>query len=224
MAEYEMQTLNLPNEEGEEILFPRMKLWGQIDLDYLASRINHGSTFTHGDIIGITKALTEAIAHEMGQGFSVKIDGLGVFSPALGLREGFERESGEEGGHKRNAASICVKNINFRADKEFIYETGNHCTLNRSEWKFQRSSKHYTAEQRLKMAQDYLKTHPLLKVTDYCELTGLLRNAAARELKQWTEMPETGIDYTGRGSHKVYITRLPASPQSPATQQQPPPP
>lgn len=208
MAEYQMQELTLPNEEDKKILFPRMRLWGQVDLEYLASHINYASTFTPGDIIGLTRALTEAIAREMGQGHSVKIDGLGVFSPSLGLRDGAERESAEPGGKKRNAMSICVKNINFRADKELIQETGMNCRLDRSEWKFRRSSQRYTAEQRLKLAQDYLEQHPLMKVNDYCQLTGLLRNAAARELKLWVETPDTGIDYTGRGSHKVYIKRV----------------
>ena len=93
----------------------------------------------------------------------------------------------------------------FRADKDFIYETGRSCILDRSKWKFRHSSSRYTAGQRLKLAQDYLESHPLLKVGDYCELTGLLRNAAAQELKQWSEMPESGIGHTGRGSHKIYI-------------------
>ena len=169
MAEYQMQTSNLPNEDGEKILFPRIKIWGQVDLDYLAQRINYASTFTPGDIIGLVKSLTQAIAREMGEGHSVKVDGLGVFTPSLGLREGFERESAEQGGQKRNVSSICVDNINFRADKDFIYETGRRCILDRSKW------------------------------------TGLLRNAAAQELKQWSEMPESGIGHTGRGSHKIYI-------------------
>lgn len=207
MAEYQMQELTLPNEEGKKVLYPRMKLWGQVDLDYLASHINYASTFTPGDIIGLVKALTQAIASEMAQGHSVKVDGLGVFTPSLGLRKGAERESGEPGGRKRNAMSICLDNINFRADKELIHETGMRCTLDRSKWKFQRSSTRYTAEQRLKLAQDYLQRHPLMKVKDYCDLTGLLRDAAARELKRWSEDVETGIDYTGRGSHKVYIKR-----------------
>ena len=207
MAEYQMQELTLPNEEGKKVLYPRMKLWGQVDLDYLASHINYASTFTPGDIIGIVKALTQAIASEMAQGHSVKVDGLGVFSPSLGLRKGTERESGEPEGRKRNAVSICLDNINFRADKELIQETGMRCKLDRSKWKFQRSSQRYTAEQRLKLAQDYLQRHPLMKVKDYCDLTGLLRDAAARELKRWSEDVETGIDYTGRGSHKVYIKR-----------------
>lgn len=57
MAEYQMQELTLPNEEDKKILFPRMKLSGQVDLNYIASHINYASSFTPGDIIGLTKAL-----------------------------------------------------------------------------------------------------------------------------------------------------------------------
>ena len=71
---------NLPNEDGEKILFPRIKIWGQVDLDYLAQRINYASTFTPGDIIGLVKSLTQAIAREMGEGHSVKVDGLCIHS------------------------------------------------------------------------------------------------------------------------------------------------
>ena len=205
MAEYQMQASNLPSEDGEKVLFPRIKIWGQVDLDYLAQRINYSSTFTPGDIIGLVKSLTQAIAREMGEGHSVKVDGLGIFTPSLGLRKGFEREDAGQGGQKRNVRSICVDNIDFRADKDFIQETGMNCRLDRSQWKFRRSSDRYTAGERLELAQNYLKQHPILKVSDYCELTGLLRNAAARELKQWSETPDSGIGHTGRGSHRVYI-------------------
>ena len=82
-----------------------------------------------------------------------------------------------------------------------------HCRLDRSKWKFRRSSSRYTAEQRLRLAQDYLQTNALLKVNDYCNMTGLLRNAAALELKRWSEMPDSGIGHTGRGSHKIYIRK-----------------
>ena len=115
MAEYEMQESNLPNEEGKRILFPRMKLWNQVDLEYIAKNINYASTFTPGDIMGLVRSLTQEIANQMAQGNSVKVDGLGIFTPALGLRQGKERESGEKGGRRRNSMSICVQNINFRA-------------------------------------------------------------------------------------------------------------
>lgn len=171
MAEYEMQESNLPNEEGKRILFPRMKLWNQVNLEYIASNINYASTFTPGDIIGLVHSLTQEIAYQMAQGNSVKVDGLGIFTPALGLRKGKERESGEKKGQRRNAMSICVQNINFRADKQFIEETGRRCILNRSEIKPNRSSSKYTPEQRLQLAQKYLEEHPYMRVNDYCQLT-----------------------------------------------------
>lgn len=207
MAEYEMQESNLPNEEGKRILFPRMKLWNQVDLEYIANNINYASTFTPGDIMGLVRSLTQEIANQMAQGNSVKVDGLGIFTPALGLRQGKERESGEKGGRRRNSMSICIQNINFRADKQFIVETGRRCILSRSEYKPGRSSQKYTPEQRLKLAQEYLEEYPYMKVPDYCQLTGLLRNTAAKELKRWSEMPETGITTDGRGSHKLYVKR-----------------
>lgn len=79
--------------------------------------------------------------------------------------------------------------------------------LERSEWKFRHSSQFYSEQERLKMAQDYLAVNHFMKVADYCRLTGLLRDKAARELKRWTEQPETGIDYRGQGSHKIYMVR-----------------
>ena len=39
MAEYNMQELNLPGEDGKRILYPRMKLYGQVDLETIRSVI-----------------------------------------------------------------------------------------------------------------------------------------------------------------------------------------
>lgn len=208
MAEYDMQESNLPNEEGKRILFPRMRLYGQNDLDAIVQKISYASSFTPGDIKGLVRSLADEIAYQMGQGHSVKIDGIGVFSPSLSLRDGYERESGEPGATKRNAMSTYLNNVNFRADKELIENAGQHCILNRTKWKFQHSSQMFSPQERLKMAQNYLTEHPFMTVSDYCHLTGLLHNSAARELKHWSEeREETGIDYRGRGSHKIYVKR-----------------
>ena len=123
MAEYNMQELNLPGEDGKRILYPRMKLYGQVDLETITEKIAYASSFTRGDIIGLMQAITDEIAYQMGQGYSVKIDNLGVFTPALGLRQDRERETGEEGDTKRNAVSICLKDIHFKVDKELLYRS-----------------------------------------------------------------------------------------------------
>ena len=44
--------------------------------------------------------------------------------------------------------------------------------------------------------------------TSSCNInTGLLQTAATKELKQWADLPESGIDITGRGSHRVYVKK-----------------
>ena len=83
MAEYNMQELNLPGEDGKRILYPRMKLYGQVDLETITEKIAYASSFTRGDIIGLVQAITDEIAYQMGQGYSVKIDNLGVFLPSV---------------------------------------------------------------------------------------------------------------------------------------------
>ncbi len=205
MAEYEMQELALPSKDGKKVLYPRIKIREQIELKLLAERISAGTTFAPADVIGAVRALTSAMAWEMAQGHSVKIDGLGVFTPALGLRKGVERESAEPGSTRRNAASIRVKGVNFRADKGLVYETALNCILERSEQKFRRSSRRYTPEQRLKLAQDFLNRYSRMTVEDYCALTGLVKCTAAVELKRWADMPGNGIGRMGRGSHLMYV-------------------
>ena len=156
MAEYNMQELNLPGEDGKRILYPRMKLYGQVDLETITEKIAYASSFTRGDIIGLVQAITDEIAYQMGQGYSVKIDNLGVFTPALGLRQDRERETGEEGDTKRNAVSICLKDIHFKVDKELLYRTARHCHLKRSTDKFQRSSQVFSPQERLERAKEIL--------------------------------------------------------------------
>lgn len=208
MAEYDMQELTLPNEDGKRILYPRMQLYGQRDLQYIADKVAYASTFTRGEIKGLVQAIVEEMAYNMAEGYSVKIEGLGVFTPSLGLRKGKERESGEENTPRRNAASICLKDINFRVDKELVYETASRCTLQRAQYKkCQRSSQLFAPQERLERAKEFMKKNTFMSVADYCRLTGLLKTAAANELKAWAAQPETGIDYKGRGTHKMYILR-----------------
>lgn len=208
MAEYDMQELTLPNEDGKRILYPRMQLYGQKDLEYIADKVSYATSFTRGDIKGLVQAITEEIAHSMSEGYSVKIEGLGVFTPSLGLRKDKERESGEEGAPRRNAASICLRDINFRVDKELLYETAGHCTLQRAQYKkCRRSSQMFAPEERLERAKEFMKKNTFMSVAEYCRLTGLLKTTAANELKAWAAHPDSGINYRGRGTHKLYVLR-----------------
>ena len=206
MAEYEMQEMNLPNKEGKHVCYPRLLLRGQVDAEYIAGRLAQGSTFQHGEIIGLLRGLSDEIAHQLAQGKSVKLDGIGTFTAALALREDREQEIAEEKGSRHNAQSIRVSGVNFRAEKEFVFETARYCKLERAQRKFLRSSQKYTPEQRLKLAQEYLADHPFLTIKCYAELTGLRPTTASYELKKWADQPDSGISTSGRNTHKVYVS------------------
>lgn len=205
MAEYEMQEMNLPDKDGKKVLYPRIVLSQRVDTAYIAKILSQSTTFTVAEIIGLLHGVADQMASQMSMGRPVKLDGIGTFTPSLALHKDKERETGEEGSVKRNAQSIRIGGINFRPEKQLVRNTNRQCVLKRSQHKFMRSSQKYTPDQRLEMARQYLTSHPYIRIADYVALTGLRRTAAALELKQWSNQPESGIDSSGRGVHKVYI-------------------
>lgn len=207
MAEYEMQEFTLSDDPARPVLFPRIRLQGCIGLERIAGEMADGTTFTASEVEAIVGEVARRMARHMAYGNSVKIEGLGTFTPSLGLRDGKERESVEEGATRRNAASIHVRDVKFRADKRLVQDTDRQCRLERSASKFRRSSDRYTPRQRLELAVGHIEANGFLSVGDYCTLTGLLRNSAARELRQWAGDPESGITVRGLGTHKVYVRR-----------------
>ena len=205
MARYIMQEMPDMQNTGKRIIYPRFARVENIDTKELARRIEDVSGFSAGDIEGILLQAGIEISHAMAEGHSVKIDGIGTFTPALTLRRDKEREDAEEGGQHRNAQSILVGNVNFRVDQTMVRRINGRCHLERAPWKSQNSSQKFTPEQRLAMAVKYVDEHPFLTVWEYRRLTGLLQTAATNELKKWGKQPGSGIDIEGRATHRVYV-------------------
>ena len=208
---YVMQEMNDLNNEGKTLLYPRMVMREPCDLDELARMVSDGSTYGTGEIKGVIEQVTHWMAMMMAMGRSVKIPGLGTFTPLLALKKGKERENPDGSGTKRNAASIRVGSIGFRVDKELVDETDRHCTLERSPEKATRTLSKYTPEERLALAKRYLEKHPSMTLDVYAALTDVSKSTASRELRRWREMPESGIGVSGWGTHKVYVLRKPVS-------------
>lgn len=149
----------------------------------------------------------EDMAFYMAMGYTVTIDGIGTFKPTLGMRRGKKMEQLDEEGAKRNAQSIRVNGVNFRADKKLIKRTDYECELERGETKRINRSP-YSKEERLKLAQSYLETHPYMRVNDYVILTKQGKAAATKELREFSKDPESGITWTGNRSSKLYIKKV----------------
>ena len=149
-------------------------------------------------------AIREQLAYEIANGYSVKIDGLGTFGAKIGVREDKEMDSFEEGATKRNAISIEVTGITFRADKDFVKEVSMNCDLERGGEARLRKSK-YSQEERVELARQYIRQNGYLRVYDYASLTGLSYSTASRELRQIARTPASGIISEGAKSSKLYL-------------------
>ena len=119
---YQMKEMPDLQGTGEPITYPKMVMTGQTGTRELAEYIAMTSGFSKGVTEGIICELGEALAHEMGMGRSVKIEGLGVFTPALSIYPDKEREQPQESSTKRNARSIYVSGVNFRLETRTLVE------------------------------------------------------------------------------------------------------
>lgn len=204
-AHYTMREMPDMKGEGKTRLYPKLIISSCCDENELCERIASSTTYSSGEIQGMLTALCEEVARAMADGKSVRIQGLGVFTPALSLREGKEEEQSDGKGRHRNAVSLEIGNVGFRADRELISETNRQCKLVRSKQTFRIHRPDTTPEERLAQALHYLENHPFLTVSAYTSLTGLSRTVAAEELRGWGQAPDSGIDIQGRGSHRVYV-------------------
>lgn len=205
MAKYIKQEMIDLSGQQEEKVYYRLQSQGNISFEELAKHVgSHHGMMSKGLVINVLENVVDAMAELLGEGYSVTIDGLGTFKASLGLKQDKEMDTFEGDEIKRNARSLRLTGINYRADKELIREASKRCRLERAgESRLHRSP--YSKEERLQMALQYLKENGAMRVSHYMELTGLSRTKATLELKEFRQDASSGITFIGRGSSKVYV-------------------
>ena len=205
MAKYIKQEMNDLSGKGEEKVYYRLQTERNISFNELTQQIEeHHGMMNRGLVKNVMTHVVDTMAELLGNGYSVTIDGLGTFKASIGLEEDKVMDTFEGDETKRNARSLRLTGINYRADKELIKKSNSHCKLERAgESRLHRSP--YTQEERLQLALQYLSEHGAMRVAEYMELTGLSRTKAAMELKEFRQDASSGITFIGRGSAKVYV-------------------
>jgi predicted histone-like DNA-binding protein len=205
MAKYIKKEMPDLNGTGEKRAYYKLKTWRKLEFDEFVKRCSSiHRTFGMSVIEGVLIAFREHRAYEISNGYSVKIDGLGVFTAKLGVRKDKEMDNFEEGTTQRNATSIEVPGINFRADKELIRLIDQKCDLERGGEERLRKPR-YSQEERIAQARLYLKKRGFMHVGEYASLTGLSYTTASRELRRIASDPSSGITSQGRKSSKIYL-------------------
>ena len=205
MAKYIKQEMNDLSGKGEEKVYYRLQTERNISFNELTQQIEvHHGMMNRGLVKNVMTHVVDVMAELLGNGYSVTIDGLGTFKASIGLEEDKVMDTFDGDETKRNARSLRLTGINYRADKELIKKSNCHCKLERAgESRLHRSP--YTQEERLQLALQYLSEHGAMRVAEYMELTGLSRTKAAMELKEFRQDASSGITFIGRGSAKVYV-------------------
>lgn len=205
MAQYIKQEMPNLNGSEEPQVYYRLKTYRNISSKEFVKIISRNdSAADRAAIEGVLIRIADGLAELLGNGCSVNINGVGTFKAGLGLKRDKEPDSFEEDETKRNARSLQLTGINFRADKTLVREANRRCRLERyGESRIRKSP--YSKEQRLQLALEFLEKNGAMHIADYMELTGLSRTTATLELKAFRQDPASGISFVGRGSNKVYV-------------------
>ena len=204
MAKYIKQEMNDPGGSGVAKTYYRMEIGHNMDFDEFVEHCTLHGGMQRGAIVGVLAHVAHELALQMAQGNSVTLDGLGTFRARLGVRPDKEQDSFREGEVQRNAHSIEVTGVSFRADKELVAQVDRHCQLERGRpARLHRSP--LSPQERIDRARQYLQEKHFMHVADYVRLTGLSYTTASRELRSISEDPSTGITSHGAKSAKIYV-------------------
>ena len=207
MAKYIKQEMPDIAGKGEHQVYYRMQTERNIDAaEFVEEVAGLGTGLSEGAVTHVLEQMVQTMARLLADGHTVTIGGLGTFRTAIGVMEGKEQDTFDDDEPKRNAQSIEVRGVNFRADKALVKDIRVQCRLERGkESRLHRSP--YTREERLARALAFMEEHTVLRVPDYVRLTGLSRTTASLELRELCQDPTSGIRSMGQRASKVYIKR-----------------
>lgn len=206
MAKYIKQEMPDMTGTGEQKAYYRMKTEHHFDEEKFVKWMTRYGGIGSGEAMRVLMQASETMAELLAMGISVKIKGFGSFRATVGLKKDKEMDTLEGDEQKRNAVSLRVNGVSFRADKELVKEINRRCDLKRGgERRLHRSP--YTLEERRQMALQFLEQEGFMHVSDYANLTKLSRSTAGRELIALRKDPASGITTKGRGAARVYVKR-----------------
>ena len=206
MAKYIRQEIIDLNNTGEKQVYYRMKSATHFTHEQFMEWMRSADPSVTRHIEAAISHLTHQLAVALAHGHSVKINGLGTFRAAVGLKKKQEPDKIVDGMPQHNAQNLKVTGVNFRVDKEFVSDINANCKLESGGTQRIRRQK-YTSEDRHARALDYLDKNGTMNIAQYASLNGLSRTVATLELQKLRNNAESGIDYIGRGTHKLYVRR-----------------
>ncbi len=192
---------------GENKAYYRMETSRRVSMAEFVKEISvPGFGITKASAVQVLSQAATTLAGLLSEGCAVTIDGIGTFKATVGVRNDKEQDDFTPDEPQRNAQSIEVNGVHYRADKRLVHDINVQCTLVRGKQsRIKRSS--YTLEERISRAISYMEEHEYLTVKGYAELNGLSVSTASVELRKLRSDASSGIRAIGKRSGLMYVKR-----------------
>ena len=207
MAKYIKQEFKSINNEGEASAYYRMETSRRVTMAEFIKEISiPGHGISEATAMQVLNQAATSLARLMAHGCAVTIDGIGTFKATIGVCKDKEQDAFVADKPQRNAQSIEVNGVHYRADKALVKAVRSQCTLERGKQsRIKRSP--YTLEERIGRAIAFIEEHGYMRTRDYANLNELSLSTATVELRKVRKEESSGIKAIGRGSSLIYVKR-----------------
>ena len=166
---------NPPSPDGEkQPLHARIVSKGTVDKEEFLDRVHKFTGISRSLLAGAMEAFANEARDLLADGWNVEMGNFGFFSTSLQCPPVKDKK-------EIRAASVQMKNINFRASRPFKKEVGDKMRLQRGESITRPKKNSISRETCRDRLNTYLENHLFISRTDYSHLTG--RNKKVRLLK-----------------------------------------
>lgn len=193
---------------GKKRVFPKLVTNRQMDTKEFIEKLRlHNRAISESVTTAVLTDIANFLGEMLAAGYTVKLDGLGTYSLSLDFDDDKPVEmQGDD--DKMLYRKVRVRDVNYKSDPELVKYINNEIELERDLGGVSRLyEQKYTLEERIGRAAEWLESHAFFTLNDYAAMNNLSRTTASLELKTLTSGDEAPFDYTGSGSHKVWVKR-----------------
>ena len=208
MAKYKLQEMPNLNGVGTKRVYPKMVTNRQLDTKEFIEKMHfHNHAFSESLVQAVLTDIADYLGEMLSMGYTVKLDGLGSFSLSLDFDDEKPREMASDD-DKMLYRKVTVKDVNYKSDQELVKYLKRETDLERDMGGVSRLyKKKYTLEERIERGKQWLEAHAFFTLQDYANMNNLSRTTASLELKKLTHGEDAPFDYTGSGSHKIWVKK-----------------
>ena len=208
MAKYKLQEMSSLNGVGERRVYPKMVTNRQLGTkEFIEKMRTHNHAISESVVTAVLTDVADYLGEMLAMGYTVKLDDIGTFSLSLDFddEKPVEMQGDDD---KMLHRKVKVKDVNYKSDPELVKRVNRDIELKRDMGGVSRLYKQrYTLEERIERGRQLLEEQSFFTLQEYANLNHLSRTTASLELKRLTHGEDAPFDYTGSGSHKVWVKK-----------------